>query len=111
MPSVKVALSAEVMAGGASTVRVKVWVAGAHPVGGVMVTGRRRCARRRGAGQGGRPVAVVDEGHPGRAACRVSDSGGVGIPVVVTVKVPALPSVKVVRAGRGDGRGLRRRSG
>ena len=35
----------------------------------------------------------------------VSARAGVGLPVVVTVKLPAPPTVKVVVAGRGDGRG------
>ena len=45
-------------------------------------------SRRRGAGQGGRPVAVVDEGDAGRAAHRDSVSAAAGLPVVVTVNDP-----------------------
>ena len=66
MPSVKVVLSPEVMAGAASTVRVKDWLAsGLQAVGGgdgdrvgALGAGRRR------AGQRGRAVTVVGEGHP-----------------------------------------------
>ena len=94
LPSVKVALSAEVMAGGPSTVRVKDWVAsGVTPLEASMVK-RVDALLGRGAGQGGRAVPVVGEGHPGGQA-PVSDRDGVGVPVVVTVKDPALPSVKV----------------
>ena len=97
LPSVKVVLSAEVMAGAPSTVRVKDWVAsGAKPLVASMVTGRCPSCRPPGC----RP------GWPCRHRCRLkvtpvgrppdSDSDAVGEPVVVTVKDPALPSVKVV---------------
>ena len=64
----KVVLSAEVMAGGPSTVRVKDWVAsGVMPLEASMVIGVG-ALRGRGAGQGGRAVTVVGEGDSvGRA--------------------------------------------
>ena len=41
-------------------------------------------------------VAVVHERHAAWAASPLSLSVGVGTPVVVTVKLPAVPTVKVV---------------
>jgi hypothetical protein len=81
----------EVIAGAASAVRMNIWVAaGATPLPAVMVIGKV-------------PLCVgVPESSPpdvnvtpaGRAP--VSLKVGAGEPVAVTVKVPAVPSVKVV---------------
>ena len=87
----------EVMAGAWSTVSMNVCVAfGLSPVAGR--DGDRVGSagpRRRRPGQGGRAVTVVGERHAGRQS-PVFDQGGVGLPVVVTVKVPEDPTVKVV---------------
>ena len=48
------------------------------------------------------PLSVREPPRNGREP--VSESVGVGVPVVVTVKDPATPSVKVAGVGRGDGR-------
>ena len=70
----------------------------AHGVGGgqaeAVDTGR---ACRRGSRQGGGAVAVVDEGDP-RGSAPVLVMVGVGRAVVVTVKLPAVPTVNVVLA-------------
>ena len=59
------------------------------------------------------PAAGVPDSTPA-VALRVTPLGrvpvsvkvGAGKPVAVTVKVPAVPTVKVVESARGDGRGL-----
>ena len=80
-----------------STVSVKFWVAsGVDAVGGGDGHGVGAAgARRRRAGEGGGAVAVVHEGDA-RGQRPVSVSAAVGNPVVVTVNVPACPSVNVV---------------
>src|SRR5580704_10474072 len=90
VPWVKVALLPEVMVGAAFTVRVKLWVAfGETPLVAVMVIGKL-------------PLWVgVPESTP--AAVNVTPVGrgpvslkvGAGLPVAVTVKLPAVPWVKV----------------
>ena len=95
LPSVNVVELADVMAGAASTVRVKDWVAGLPtPLVAVMVKGK----------------LPPTEGVPARVAVplpwstKVTPAGSVpvserpalGLPVEVTVKLPALPVVKVV---------------
>ncbi len=84
---------------------------GADPVGGgdrervgAAGSGRRRAGERGGA------VAVVDEGHTARKVAPPSERDGSGVPVVVTVKVPAVPTVKVVCVGAGYRRGAGRPS-
>ena len=57
---------------------------------GVGATG----ARGRGAREGGRAIAVVDEVHP-RGQRAGGDSAGAGAPLVATLKVPDLAAVKV----------------
>ena len=109
MPSVKVVCRPTVMAGacvdrqgeGLGGVRADA-VAGrdGERVGAAGARGRR-------AGQGGGAVTVVDEGDAAGQRPRSPTSVGVGMPVAVTVKVPALPVVKVVLSAAGDGRGLR----
>ncbi len=110
MPTVKVVLAALVIAGRAwSTVSVKIWVAsGVTPLLAVMVKGSSAAGAGRGrAGQGGRAVAVVGEGHPtGQGTDLAQGRRRVGPVAVVTVKVPAVPTMKVVLVGAGDGRRL-----
>ncbi len=91
-PSVKVVWLAEVMAGAASTVRVKVWVAGEPtPLVAVKVIGNEP-------DWVGVPARTPVPGVKVTPVGRVPDSArvGVGEPVAVTVNVPAEPSVKVV---------------
>ena len=97
LPSVKVVWSAEVMVGGPSTTRVKDWVAsGLTPLVASMVRSYTPLLPgRRGARQGGRSVTIVGEGDTGGEGSRLGEAA-VGRPVVVTVKVPAGRSVKVV---------------
>jgi hypothetical protein len=99
VPAVKVVEGADVMAGGWSTVRVKLWVAGEPtPLVAVMVMGYVP------------PVPLA--GVPARVAVPLplsvkvtpvgsvpdSPSDAAGNPVAVTVKVPADPVVNVVEA-------------
>ena len=95
------------MAGAWLTVRVK-------RLSGVGAA--RRCG---GEGQGVHAAGVGRRGaaeHAGALSLNVTPLGsvplslsvGVGKPVAVTVKVPAVPTVKVVLAGAGDGRRLGR---
>jgi hypothetical protein len=99
VPTVKVVAAAEVMVGAASTVRVKDWeAAGLMPLAAWMVKVYEP------------PVPAA--GVPDRVAVPspllarvtpegsepVSDSEAVGLPVEVTVKLPWLPTVKVVAA-------------
>jgi hypothetical protein len=95
VPRVKVALFVEVMAGAAPepfTVRVKLWEAGEPtPLLAVKVIGKVPLAVGVPAST---PVPGVKVTPPGRDP--VSARVGVGDPVAVTVKVPAVPLVKVV---------------
>ena len=110
VPTVKVVEVALVMAGAvgaALTVRVKLWVAlRADPVGR---RDRDRVAAvgpgRRGAGQGGRAVAVVGEGHPRRQGPGLGErrrraAGG------RHRERPRRAPGEGRRVGAGDGRGL-----
>src|SRR6202035_4003559 len=85
---VKVVLLAEVMAAGASTVRVKLWTASdPTPLWAVKVIGKEPLT-----------VGVPESTPPEKVtpAGRAPDSVmvGVGLPVAVTVNVPAEPFVK-----------------
>ncbi len=95
----KVAWSAEVMVGAASTVRVKLWVAlGVTPLAAVMVIGKVPLAvgvpDRRPADEKRTPVGSVP----------TSVKVGAGDPVAVTVKVPARALGEGGVIDRGDGR-------
>ena len=75
------------------TVRVKAWVAlGVIPLAAVMVIGKVPLVRR-----GAREQPAVDRVTP-VGSVPVSVKVGAGKPEAVTVKVPAVPSVKVVSA-------------
>ena len=95
VPTVNVVLSALVIAGAWSTVRVKFWVAsGCHAVGGgdrqrIGAAGARAGCRRAWRCRRRCPKVTPAGSAP------VSLSAGVGTPVVVTVKVPGVPTVKV----------------
>ena len=92
------------------TVRVKLCVAlGGTPLAAVTSGGGAGGAVVRAA-ERGRPVAVVGERHAAGQG-PVSVSAGVGKPVVVTVKLPAVPVVKVVLVRAGDRRRLVDRQG
>ena len=108
VPSVKVVVVAEVMAGAASTVRVKVWVAsGPTPLEAVMVIGKRP-GRPSGCPTAA-PLPCV-EGHPGGQGPGLGEGRGRGSRWWSRVKVPAEPSVKVVVAAEvmaGAGRTVR----
>ena len=99
-PTVKVVPAGLVIPGAWLTVRVKGWVAsGLTPFVAVIVNGyvsagvRSRCSRKCR-----RAVPVVRERDSRRQCAGLGQCGG-GSPVVVTVKVPAWPTVKVVPAG------------
>ena len=97
VPTVKVVAAAEVKVGAAFTVRVKSWVA-FEPTPLLAVIDQEvgtRCPGGRCPGQGGGAVTVVDEGHAGGQGARLRQRRS-RCAVVVTVKVPLWPSVKVV---------------
>ena len=54
----------------------------------------------RRSGQGGRPVTVVGEGHTARQRPGSRRAQPSGSALVVTVKLPAVPAVKVVLSPR-----------
>ncbi len=93
LPSVKVVLATEVMIGAALTVRVKVWVASVPiPLEAVRVIENTPDW----VGVPARTPPAVRVTPVGRAP--VSLKVGAGEPVAVAVRVPALPSVKLVLA-------------
>ena len=96
VPTVKVVWSALVMAGGLVTVSVKVWVASVlAPLLAVMVIGKTPAA----VGVPARvavPSPLSVKRHPGRQRAGLGDVVAAGNPaVVVTVKLPAVPTAKV----------------
>ena len=97
LPEVKVALSVEVTAAEAVTVRVKVWVAGLPtPLVAVRVIGNEPVVE----------VAPASVAVPSPLSTKLTPDGrepvsvrdGVGLPVEVTVKDPEDPEVKDVLA-------------
>jgi len=96
VPTVNVADDADVIAGAAFTVSVNDCCTGLPPLFAVIVSGKLPLVV-------GVPASVavplplsVNVTPPGNAP--VSERDGVGVPLVVTVNVPALPFVKVVEA-------------
>src|SRR5712692_6732653 len=94
VPTVKVALLALVMAGAWLTVRVKLWVALVPtPLLAVKVIGYVPPVPAAGVPLS-TPVLPLKVTPLGRAP--VSLKSGAGLPVAVTVKLPAVPTVKAV---------------
>jgi hypothetical protein len=100
VPTVKIVALTLVMAGAWLTVSVKACVAVAPtPLLALIVIGLRAAGERaRRAGERGRTVVVVGEAHPRGQGTRLADAHRRprrATPVVVTTKLPAVPTVNV----------------